>query len=88
MAHHLAHWSDPGGAGGRTDIINLSLVCEGCHRLIHHGEWDMRLRHGIIEWLPPKWLDPERRPIRNTAHDPPRQCNRRQKLTNPCAATV
>ncbi|MEC3975920.1 HNH endonuclease signature motif containing protein [Amycolatopsis sp. H20-H5] len=70
--HHIVHWSNPGGVGGPTDIVNLGLACERHHHLLHHGGWDMRLRNGIIEWLPPAWLDPERRPIRNTAHDPPR----------------
>jgi hypothetical protein len=26
---------------------------------------------GVPEWLPPPWLDPDRRPRRNTAHHPP-----------------
>ncbi|MEC3977333.1 HNH endonuclease signature motif containing protein [Amycolatopsis sp. H20-H5] len=71
IPHHLTYWTNPHGPGGPTDIVNLGLTCERCHHLLHHGGWDMRLRNGTIEWLPPAWLDPERRPIRNTAHDPP-----------------
>jgi hypothetical protein len=52
-------------------LHNLGLCCEKCHRLIHYGGWVMRLRDGIIEWIPPEWLDPTQTPIRNTAHDPP-----------------
>ena len=26
---------------------------------------------GIPHWRPPEWLDPHRRPIRNTSHDIP-----------------
>ncbi|MEC3976474.1 HNH endonuclease signature motif containing protein [Amycolatopsis sp. H20-H5] len=72
IPHHIRFWTDPHGPGGPTDLVNLGLTCERCHHLLHHGGWEMRLRNGIIEWLPPTWLDPERRPIRNTAHDPPR----------------
>ncbi|SFB05639.1 hypothetical protein SAMN05216266_10489 [Amycolatopsis marina] len=31
----------------------------------------LRIRHGTPEFVPPEWLDPERKPIRNTAHHPP-----------------
>jgi hypothetical protein len=72
IPHHMIHWSIRNDPGGPTDLVNLGLVCERCHHLLHHGGWDMLLRNGKIEWLPPAWLDPERRPIRNTAHDPPR----------------
>ena len=67
VPHHIVSWVD----GGATDLHNLGLVRERCHRLIHHGGWDMRLRDGVIEWIPPAWLDPAQTPIRNTAHDPP-----------------
>src|SRR3954454_192030 len=71
IPHHIRYWTNPHGPGGPTDIVNLGLTCERCHHLLHHGGWEMVLRNGIIEWLPPTWLDPERRPIRNTAHDAP-----------------
>lgn len=65
--HHIIHWSDL----GPSDLTNYGLVCERDHRLLHHGGWTMRLHHGVIEWIPPTWYDPDRRPIRNTAHDLP-----------------
>ncbi len=62
-------WATP---GGRTNVNDLALVCERCHHLIHHGGWDIRLHHGVVCWIPPAWLDPQRKPVRNVAHDPPR----------------
>jgi hypothetical protein len=70
--HHIEFWTDPrGGPGGRTDIGNLALMCETDHHVVHHEGWDIRLRNGTVEWIPPTWLDPQRRPLHNTAHDPP-----------------
>ncbi len=66
--HHLVFWASQ---GGETNLDDLALVCEQCHRLIHHGGWDIELHHGVVHWVPPAWLDPGRTPIRNTAHDPP-----------------
>ncbi|MGE3836212.1 MAG: DUF222 domain-containing protein [Acidimicrobiia bacterium] len=56
--HHLTPWEH----GGPTSIDNLAMVCRSCHRLIHHGGWDVRLRQGRPEFLPPPWVDPQRRP--------------------------
>ncbi|WP_328609103.1 13E12 repeat family protein [Amycolatopsis sp. NBC_00345] len=70
--HHIEYWTNPhGGPGGPTDIGNMALMCDRDHLLAHHGGWDIRLRNGVVEWIPPAWLDPQRRPRRNTAHDPP-----------------
>lgn len=40
-AHHVIHWS----RGGRTDLCNLVLVCSTHHRLLHEGEYTLRLDH-------------------------------------------
>ncbi len=66
--HHVIWWATQ---GGKTNINELALVCERCHQLIHHGGWDIRIHHDTVYWIPPAWQDPQRRPIRNTAHDPP-----------------
>jgi hypothetical protein len=29
------------------------------------------MRAGVPEWIPPEWLDPLRRPVRNSAHHLP-----------------
>jgi hypothetical protein len=33
--------------------------------------WDLRMRDGRPEWLPPPWLDPDRTPIRPSTHTRP-----------------
>ncbi|MGE3288516.1 MAG: DUF222 domain-containing protein [Pseudonocardia sp.] len=62
--HHLIPWEH----GGPTSIDNLALVCRGCHRLIHHAGWDVRLRDGRPEFHPPPWIDSERRPRARPRH--------------------
>ncbi|WP_442970906.1 HNH endonuclease signature motif containing protein, partial [Rhodococcus sp. Leaf278] len=37
QAHHVKFWED----GGHTDLNNLALVCGECHRLVHHGDWQV-----------------------------------------------
>ncbi|WP_026360945.1 HNH endonuclease signature motif containing protein [Amycolatopsis nigrescens] len=70
QAHHIKEWVD----GGDTDIGNLVLLCEFHHRELHHTGWSVRMADsGVPEFIPPKWLDQEQRPIRNTAHDLPHQ---------------
>ncbi len=62
-AHHIHHWAD----GGPTDLRNLVLVCSFHHRLIHHGDWQVRIApDGLPEFIPPQYLDPLRRTRRNT----------------------
>ena len=65
--HHVIAWL----LGGLTDIDNLILLCGQHHRMLDHSDWQVRMNHGQPEWLPPPWLDPNQRPIRNTAHHLP-----------------
>jgi Domain of unknown function (DUF222)/HNH endonuclease len=60
-AHHIKEWSQ----GGATDLANLVLLCRRHHRIIHHPEWTIQVRDGIPEFIPPKWIDPQQRPMRN-----------------------
>jgi hypothetical protein len=63
--HHVIHWSD----GGETTLTNAVLLCRYHHRVIHHGEWQIRIAaDGLPEFLPPAWLDPAQRPRRNHYH--------------------
>ena len=83
--HHVVWWVHH----GLTDLDNLVLVCARHHRILHHSEWEVRIRHGVPEFLPPPWLDPGRQPIRNTVHDPPRRPARSpafpaRVVTHPC----
>ena len=63
--HHITHWAD----GGPTALHNAVLLCGYHHRVIHHGDWTVRLAaDGHPEFLPPAWLDPDRTPRRNHYH--------------------
>jgi len=67
-AHHLNHWVD----GGPTDLSNGVLLCGWHHQVIHRGEWAVVMAaDGRPDFIPPAWLDPARRPRRNTRHRPP-----------------
>ncbi|GIJ44152.1 HNH endonuclease [Virgisporangium aliadipatigenens] len=68
QAHHIVHWAD----GGPTSLANSVLLCGYHHRLIHRGQWEVRMaRDGLPEFLPPTYLDPARRPRRNVCHRRP-----------------
>lgn len=56
--HHLHHWAD----GGSTSVDNLVMLCRAHHRLCHHSEWQIRIRDGTPEFIPPKWLEPSQKP--------------------------
>ena len=60
-AHHIKHWLD----GGLTNLDNLVLLCRKHHMLLHHSPWIVRIQDGRPEFIPPKWVDPHQRPIRN-----------------------
>ncbi|MCU1687975.1 MAG: endonuclease, partial [Amycolatopsis sp.] len=63
--HHIVFWI----LGGPTDLDNLTLLCERHHRLIHCGGWEVRMGgDGRPDFIPPTYLDPLRRPRRNTLH--------------------
>ncbi|MEH6794049.1 MAG: DUF222 domain-containing protein [Rhodococcus sp. (in: high G+C Gram-positive bacteria)] len=59
-AHHVRFWEH----GGRTDLNNLALVCGECHRLVHHGDWQLLMGDdGHPYAIPPESIDPTRQPI-------------------------
>jgi hypothetical protein len=64
-AHHLTAWS----SGGPTSLSNLVLLCGHHHRLIHEGDWTVRMAaDDLPEFLPPPTQDLARRPRRNRYH--------------------
>ena len=65
QAHHVIPWID----GGPTDLDNLTLVCGFHHREFAKRGWACHITDGGPHWTPPAWLDPDRTPRRNTAHD-------------------
>jgi hypothetical protein len=61
-AHHPHPWSE----GGPTDVRNGALLCPFHHRLLHTGDWVLRIaRDGIPEVIPPARIDEARRPMRH-----------------------
>lgn len=66
QGHHIIHWLDL----GPTDLSNLCLLCAEHHRLVHHSDWRIFMAaDGHPECIPPAYIDPERKPRRNHAHD-------------------
>lgn len=60
-AHHIKPWWD----GGRTEVGNGALLCSFHHALMDNGNWEIEVRQGIPWFIPPAYLDPERRARRN-----------------------
>jgi HNH endonuclease len=58
--HHVIAWYD----GGPTNLTNLTLLCAYHHRRFHQRGWHCRINHhGLTEWIPPRWIDPQQKPI-------------------------
>ncbi|HEU5005803.1 MAG TPA: DUF222 domain-containing protein [Jatrophihabitantaceae bacterium] len=62
--HHIIPWAK----GGRTDIALMTLLCGYHHREFERRGWECLMINGVPHWRPPKWIDPDRTPRRNTAH--------------------
>ncbi|CAN5397352.1 HNH endonuclease signature motif containing protein [soil metagenome] len=60
-AHHVIPWSED----GPTDIDNGVLLCAFHHRMIHRGEFKLRMTRGQPELQAPRWMDPDQlwRPV-------------------------
>ncbi len=62
--HHIDFWDRDLGP---TSYENGCLLCRHHHTEIHKDEWLIRIASdGIPELIPPKWIDPQQRPRRNT----------------------
>jgi hypothetical protein len=57
--HHVKEWAKHHGT---TSVNNLVMLCRAHHRLCHHSDWLILIRHGIPEFIPPKWLDKTQTP--------------------------
>src|SRR3954452_9966349 len=63
QAHHLIFWGDD----GITSLDTCALLCDPHHDEGHHHGWGCRLgQDRRPEFLPPAWIDSERKPRRNT----------------------
>jgi hypothetical protein len=56
-AHHIQWWSH----GGTTDLANGVMLCGFHHHRVHDDGWEIRIRDGIPYFIPPPWVDPDRR---------------------------
>ncbi|MBY4209009.1 DUF222 domain-containing protein [Rhodococcus fascians] len=60
QAHHIKFWEH----SGPTDLDNLALVCGECHRLVHHGDWQLLMGDdGHLYAIPPESVDPKQQPL-------------------------
>lgn len=65
VGHHILRWYH----GGSTSLDGGVLLCGHHHSVIHRGHWIVRLADdGLPEFVPPPWIDPQRRPRRNPRH--------------------
>ena len=60
--HHVVAWVD----GGPTAVHNLTLLCSYHHHNFTARGWTCVMTDGLPSWIPPRWVDPEQRPLRNT----------------------
>lgn len=78
--HHIKEWVD----GGATDLDNLTLLCRYHHHNFAARGWRCQLNaDGLPEWLPPRWLDRERRPLLNSRIAGQLQSWRRRRVRPP-----
>nr|AKG47143.1 endonuclease [uncultured bacterium] len=63
--HHILEWED----GGPTRLDNPVMLCRVHHRLMHYSGWNVRIRDGLPEFIPPRWIDPDQVPRRNPHHE-------------------
>jgi hypothetical protein len=74
QAHHAVQdWAD----GGLTDIDSLAFACGPHNRIVGNdpGQWRTYVVKdgpdaGKIAWVPPEYVDPERKPRINRVHHP------------------
>jgi hypothetical protein len=64
-AHHVTDHATT----KRTSVDDGTLVCGPHHDTFARMGWTSRMLNGRPHWVPPSWLDPERKPVRNHMHD-------------------
>jgi hypothetical protein len=71
-----AHHVEPFVLGGKTSVDNGTLLCGYHHAHFERLGFECTMIDGHPHWIPPRWIDAGRTPIRNTAHlpgpEPPR----------------
>lgn len=65
QAHHLTHWIH----GGRTDLVNLALLCTAHHHLLHEQRFTARRRKdGTLAFADPRGHEIHTLPSRASPH--------------------
>jgi hypothetical protein len=59
--HHIRDWAN----GGPTNIDNLVLLCGYHHRKFLSQGWRIIVEDTIPWFIPPPWVDPHQKPLRN-----------------------
>ena len=65
--HHILAWI----LGGETAIGNLTLLCPYHHHTFEQAGWKCRMINGLPWWIPPRWVDPDQKPLINNRIRPP-----------------
>jgi hypothetical protein len=64
--------SGAGRKGGPTTLAKGCCCAGVTTRFVHHDAWTVRsARDGLPEFIPPRWIDPTRAPLRNHRHTRP-----------------
>ncbi|WP_333782826.1 HNH endonuclease signature motif containing protein [Arthrobacter sp. H14] len=64
-AHHIDYWSK----NGATSTDNGLLACSFHHHLIHKEKWRIHVENGVPWFIPPQYVDPYQKPLRNHYFD-------------------
>ncbi|GAB3526026.1 HNH endonuclease signature motif containing protein [Arthrobacter monumenti] len=64
-AHHIDYWSK----NGATSTDNGVLACSFHHHLIHKEKWRIHVENGVPWFIPPQYVDPYQKPLRNHYFD-------------------
>jgi hypothetical protein len=65
QTHHVTEHRN----AGPTSVDNGALLCGYHHRSFDALGWRVAMLDGLPWWTPPRWIDPDQHPMRNTAHD-------------------
>jgi hypothetical protein len=65
-AHHVTEYQHT----QRTSVDNGCLLCRFHHREHQPMGWQSVMLNAIPHFIPPRWVDPDRKPQRNTLHRP------------------
>jgi hypothetical protein len=60
--HHAPGWVH----GSNTNVDEMALLCGGHHVQVEQGHYTLVILDGIPHVIPPTWIDPQQRPVRNT----------------------